>query len=63
MFADQTLTPTRLPLTVLSVAFILGRSGLGQPPDRIGGAKVALVCILFEAAGQVLTWSAHNLEL
>lgn len=45
---------------MLSVAFILGRAGFGQPPDRIGGAKVALVCMLIEAAGQVLIWSAHS---
>jgi predicted MFS family arabinose efflux permease len=60
MFADQAWTPTRLPLTMLSVAFILGRAGFGQPPDRIEGTKVALVCMLIEAAGQVLIWSAHS---
>jgi MFS family permease len=42
----------------LSVAFIVGRAAFGHLPDRIGGAKVALVCILIEAAGQALIWLA-----
>jgi Na+/melibiose symporter-like transporter len=25
-------------------------------PDRIGGARVALLCVLFEAVGQALIW-------
>ena len=27
-------------------------------PDRLGGAKVALVCVVIEALGQLLIWSA-----
>ena len=35
-----------------------GRLIFGHLPDRIGGAKVALVCVLIEAAGQALIWLA-----
>src|SRR5205814_6225584 len=30
----------------------------GHLPDRIGGARVALVCVLIEAAGLALIWLA-----
>ena len=33
-------------------------NAFGHLPDRIGGAKVALVCVLIEAAGQALIWLA-----
>jgi MFS family permease len=35
-----------------------GRLIFGHLPDRIGDAKVALVCVLIEAAGQALIWLA-----
>jgi MFS family permease len=44
--------------TALSVTFILARLLLGHLPDRIGGAKVALVSVLAEGAGQALIWLA-----
>jgi MFS family permease len=47
-----------LALTALSLAFTFGRVVFGHLPDRIGGAKVALVCVLLEAFGQALIWSA-----
>jgi MFS family permease len=40
--------------TVFALAFILTRIALGHVPDRFGGAKVALMCVLVEAAGLVL---------
>jgi predicted MFS family arabinose efflux permease len=42
----------------LSTAFIIGRVVFGHLPDRVGGARVALVCVLIEAAGQALIWLA-----
>jgi predicted MFS family arabinose efflux permease len=42
----------------LSVAFIFGRLVFGHLPDKLGGAKVALVCILVEAIGQAFIWLA-----
>ena len=35
-----------------------GRLIFGHLPDRIGGARVALVCVLIEAVGQALIWLA-----
>ena len=36
---------------------------LGHTPDKLGGAKVALVCVFVEAAGLVLIWFAPNFVL
>jgi MFS family permease len=47
-----------LALTAVSVAFVAGRLAFGGLPDRIGGARVALVCVAIEAAGQALIWLA-----
>src|SRR3989441_7672065 len=48
--------------TTFAVAFIFARVAFGHLADRIGGAKVALVSVLIEAAGQALIglapWSA-----
>jgi MFS family permease len=42
--------------SVFAAAFILTRMTLGQLTDQFGGAKVALVCVLIEAAGLGLIW-------
>lgn len=47
-----------LALTLLSLAFIAGRAVFGHLPDRLGGARVALVCVLVEAVGLALIWLA-----
>jgi MFS family permease len=44
--------------TTFAVAFIFARVVFGHLADRIGGAKVALVSVLIEAAGQALIWLA-----
>jgi MFS family permease len=44
--------------TVFALAFILARVFLGHLADAVGGAKVALICVLIEAAGQALIWLA-----
>jgi predicted MFS family arabinose efflux permease len=33
---------------------------LGHVPDKLGGAKVALICVLIEAAGLALIWFASS---
>jgi predicted MFS family arabinose efflux permease len=60
LFAERGWNPVWLAFTAFSVAFILGRVVFGHLPDRIGGAKVALVCILIEAVGQTLIWRASG---
>ena len=58
LFASRGWSAGWLAFTALSVAFIAGRVLFGHLPDRIGGAKVALVCVLIEALGQALIWLA-----
>jgi MFS family permease len=40
---------------VLAARFVFG-----HVPDRLGGAKVALICVLIEAAGLALIWLAPD---
>jgi MFS family permease len=47
--------------TVFATAFILTRLSLGHLADRFGGAKVALICALVEAAGLGLLWLSPSL--
>ena len=58
LFAQRGWSAAWLAFTALSVAFIVGRVVFGHLPDRIGGAKVAFICILIEAVGQALIWLA-----
>ncbi len=58
LFAERGWNPVWLAFTAFSTAFIVGRIVFGHLPDRIGGAKVALVCVLVEAVGQALIWRA-----
>ena len=44
--------------TVFAGAFILARVFFGHAADKFGGAKIALVCVVIEAAGQALIWVA-----
>src|SRR6516164_10023818 len=58
LFAQRGWGQAWLPFTVVSFAFMAGRLIFGQLPDRIGGARVALICVLIEATGQALIWLA-----
>jgi MFS family permease len=49
--------------TTFAIAFILARIALGHLPDKVGGAKVALIFVLIEAAGQGLIWIAPGVSL
>ena len=44
--------------TCFAMTFILARMVLGHLADKVGGAKVALICVLIEAAGLGLLWAA-----
>jgi MFS family permease len=44
--------------TCFSGAFVIARLFFGHLPDALGGARVALACLLVEAAGQTLIWLA-----
>jgi MFS family permease len=58
LFAHHRWDQAWLALTAFSLVFVVGRVVFGHLPDRIGGARVALVCALIEAAGLALIWLA-----
>lgn len=60
LFVQRGWSHAWLAFTVLSVAFTVTRLFLGALPDRMGGARVALVSVLIEAAGQALVWLAPS---
>ena len=46
--------------SAFAIALVAARLFLGHMPDKLGGAKVALVCVFVEAAGLALIWFAPN---
>jgi MFS family permease len=63
LFAARSWSNASLAFTAFGAAFIAARLVFGHLPDRLGGAKVALVCVLIEALGQVLIWRATEANL
>ena len=49
--------------TSFAVAFIIARVFFGHLADRVGGARVALIFVLIEAAGLALLWAAPWIAL
>jgi MFS family permease len=60
LFAAKNWGSASLAFTAFGIAFIGARLLFAHLPDKIGGAKVALVCVLIEAAGQLLIWQADH---
>ena len=60
LFVQRGWSAAWIAFTALSGAFILGRVAFGHLPDRIGGARVSLVCVLIEAAGMATIWLATS---
>jgi MFS family permease len=56
LFADRGWGPIWLPFSTFAFALIVARACFGDLPDRLGGAKVALLSVLVEAVGQALIW-------
>lgn len=54
--AQREWNPVWLLFTVFAVSLVVARLLFGHLPDRLGGAKVALICVLVEAAGLALIW-------
>jgi MFS family permease len=49
-----------LALTSMGAGFIAARLLVGHLPDLVGGARVALYCVLAEAIGLALIWAAPD---
>jgi MFS family permease len=60
LFAGKEWSNASLAFTSFGVAFIGARICFGHLPDRLGGARVALVCVVIEAVGQYLIWGADH---
>jgi len=60
LFADRGWSPVWLPFSAFAVSLIAARAVFGHLPDRLGGVRVALVCVLIEAAGLALIWLAPS---
>jgi MFS family permease len=58
LFAERGWSPVWLAFSAFAVSLIAARVVFGHLPDRLGGARVALVCVLIEAAGLALIWLA-----
>jgi MFS family permease len=63
LFAGRGWAHGWLAYTVYAVAFIVARVFFSHAADRFGGAKVALICVVIETAGQALMWLAIRSEL
>jgi MFS family permease len=58
LFAARGWAGTSLVYTIFGFAFILARVFFSHLPDKIGGARVALVFSAIEAAGLFMIWPA-----
>jgi len=63
LFVERGWAPVWLAFSLLSAAFIVGRLLFGGLADTVGGAKVAFVCALIEAAGLALIWRATSMPV
>jgi MFS family permease len=52
--------PVWLTFSAFAFALVVARLFFGHLPDRLGGARVALVCVFIEAAGLALIWCASS---
>lgn len=60
LFAANHWANASLAFSTFGAAFIAARILFGHLPDQLGGARVALVCVMIEASGQLLIWNAHS---
>lgn len=58
LFAQRGWDGGALALTFMGGGFIVGRVLFGHLPDQVGGARVAMACVLVEAIGLALVWLA-----
>jgi MFS family permease len=58
--AERGWNPLWLSFSAFAIALVAARLFFGHTPDKLGGAKVALVCVFVEAAGLALIWFAST---
>ena len=63
LFAERGWSPVWLVFSAFAASLVVARVLFGHLPDRLGGARVALVCALIEAAGLALIWLAPGRAL
>lgn len=56
--AERGWNPVWLAFSTFAGSLVVARLVFGHMPDRLGGARVALVCVLIETAGLALIWLA-----
>jgi MFS family permease len=61
--AQRGWNPVWLLFTAFAVSLVAARLLLGHVPDQLGGARVALACVLIEAVGLALIWAAPGRAL
>lgn len=63
LFTAHSWGNASLAFTAFGLAFIAARIAFGHLPDKLGGARVALICVVIEALGQLLIWRADTASL
>jgi len=63
VYADHGWEGTWLAFTMLSIAFMVARVFFGHLPDKFGGARVALLCVMLEGLGLATLWLAQGPHL
>jgi MFS family permease len=58
--AERGWNPVWLIFTCFAASLVAARLLLGHVPDKLGGARVALVCVFVQAAGLALIWLAPS---
>lgn len=59
-FSEQNYQPIWLAFSAFGAALILARAFLSHLPDRYGGARIAFVFLLIQAAGLVVMWLSQG---
>jgi MFS family permease len=59
-FLQRGWSNSSLVLTAFGAGYISMRLFFAHYPDKFGGARVAIVCLAVEAAGQLLIWQAPD---
>lgn len=63
LFAAKQWGDSSLAFTAFGLAFIGARILFGHLPDKLGGAKVALVSVAIEAVGQLFIWGSDTASI